>query len=120
MDFDAAIKAHANWRLRLFGYCTGKSREKLDVRSIEKDNVCDLGKWLHGEGKRYQSDAIFPKLIAAHAAFHQSAASVAALVDQGQRSAAQEMLESPASEFGKRSVEVVGYLSQLKRLYPHN
>ena len=71
MDFDGAIRAHSNWMLRLFGYCKGTSREKLNPETIQKDNVCDLGQWLHGEGQKFAADPEFSGLLQAHAAFHE-------------------------------------------------
>ena len=114
MDFSSAIQAHANWRLRLFGYCKGVSKEQLDVRAIEKDNVCELGKWLYGEGKRFRSESVFPKLVEAHAAFHKAAAAIAELVHRGQQATAQQRLEASDSEFVVRSREVVKYLVSLR------
>ena len=33
MDFDGAIQAHTNWKLRLFSYCRGKVAEKIDMQT---------------------------------------------------------------------------------------
>jgi len=117
MDFDGAVKAHSNWMLRLFNYCKGTSQEKLDPRTIEKDNVCDLGKWLHGEGGKFAADPEFPGLMKAHAAFHKSAASVVVLVDRGQRSEAEKLLTAGDSEYRQLSTQVVGLLKKLERKY---
>ncbi|HUI82267.1 MAG TPA: CZB domain-containing protein [Bryobacteraceae bacterium] len=117
MDFDSAIKAHANWMLRLFGYCKGTSQEKLDAGTIQKDNVCDLGKWLHGDGRKFAADPEFKTLVETHAAFHKSAASVVVLVDRGQRPEAEKLLSSADSEYMRRSTQVVGLLKKFQRRY---
>ena len=117
MDFDSAVKAHTNWMLRLFGYARGTSQEKLDAQSIEKDNVCDLGKWLRGEGRKYAAEPEFSELVTAHAAFHKSAASIVVLVDQGKRSKAEQLLMAVDSDYRQRSFEVIGLLRKLQRKY---
>jgi len=114
MDFDRAIQAHTNWKLRLFNYCKGSSQDKIDVRTVEKDNVCELGEWLHAERRKHAGGTGFEKLIEAHAAFHRSAAAVAALIERGQAPEAEKLLRSPDSEFNKRSLQVVGCLMSLR------
>lgn len=115
MDFDGAVKAHSNWMLRLFGYAKGSSKEKLDPKTIAKDNVCDLGKWLYGDGQKYAGEPEFSELIKAHAAFHKSAASVVELVDQGKRAAAQQILMSSDSDYCQGSSKVIGLLRKMER-----
>ncbi len=75
MNFSAAIQAHANWKLRLYAACHG-SPDAIDMHTLAQDNACELGKWLHGDGQRYVSEAQFGELRSAHAAFHRSAASI--------------------------------------------
>jgi len=117
MDFDGAIRAHSNWMLRLFGYCKGTSREKLNPETIQKDNVCDLGQWLHGEGQKFAADPEFSGLLQAHAAFHEVAASVVRLVDTGQRPDAERLLTAGDSAYCQRSTQVVGLLKKFQRKY---
>jgi len=117
MDFDSAVKAHTNWMLRLFGYARGTSREQLDPQTIEKDNVCELGQWLHGEGRKYAVEPDFQELVKAHAAFHKSAASLVVLVDQGKRSKAEQLLMAVDSDYRQRSFQVIGLLKKLQRKY---
>lgn len=115
MDFDAAVKAHSNWLLRLFGYAKGTSKEKLDPKTIAKDNVCDLGKWLYGDGQRYAGEPEFPELIKTHAAFHRSAAFVVELVDQRKGAEAQQILSSKDSDYCQGSFKVIGLLRKLEK-----
>lgn len=117
MDFESAVTAHTNWMLRLFGYCKGTSNERLDPQTIQKDNVCDLGKWLHGDGRKFADDPEFPQLLKEHAAFHKSAASVVVLVDRGQRSAAEQILRSAESDYCRLSLQVVGLLKKFQQKY---
>ena len=115
MDFDSAIQAHTNWKLRLFSYSHGSVVKKIDVQTLMKDNVCALGQWLHGDGRKYAADPKFKQLKETHAAFHQCAAAVGAMVDRGQPAAAAALLKSPESEFNRLSIRVVGLLMGLRR-----
>lgn len=115
MDFDGAVKAHSNWMLRLFCYAKGTSKEKLDPKTIAKDNVCDLGKWLYGDGRKYAGEPEFAELIATHAAFHKSAASVVELVDQGKSAAAQQILMSRDSDYYQGSSKVILLLRRIEK-----
>jgi len=114
MDFDGAIQAHTNWKLRLFSYARGKVAEKIDNQTLRKDNVCALGQWLYGEGRKYAQDPKFQQLQETHAAFHKCAASIGAMVEAGQAAAAEALLNSPGSEFNRFSIRVVGLLMDLR------
>ena len=109
MDFDA-IQAHTNWKLRLFRYCRGSLSEDFDLRSLQKDNVCSLGQWLYGEGGKYAADPHFKTLLAMHAALHRCVPPVDELVESGQSSAAEALLNSRESEFNRLSIRMVGLL----------
>jgi hypothetical protein len=117
MDFDGAIQAHTNWKLRLFSFCKGTLPEKIDMQELEKDNLCALGKWIHGEGQGYAADPKGSDLVQAHAAFHRAAASIALMIERGRAPAAQALLNSRDSEFGKLSLKVVGHLMDLRSRY---
>jgi hypothetical protein len=117
MNFSAAIQAHANWKLRLAALCQGSSREKIDIDSLAKDNVCELGKWLHGDCRKYASDPKFQELVNTHAAFHRSAAAIAKMAGSGKAAEAEASINSRESEFGKISVQVVGLLMGFRGRY---
>ena len=117
MDFSAAIRAHANWRLRLSTYCQGSLKEEINIQTLAKDNACDLGKWLYGEGQKYRWDPKLEELIKAHAAFHRSAAAIVVMVHSGKRKEAESLLNSNESQYAKLSVQVVGILMKLRTQY---
>ena len=114
MDFDSAIQAHTNWKLRLFSYSRGMTAEKINVQPLLKDNVCALGQWLYGDGRKYAADRKFKQLLALHADFHRSAASIGNLIDRGQMAAATALLSSQESEFNRLSIRVVAFLMDLR------
>src|ERR1022692_4636338 len=109
-NFSSAIQAHTNWKLRLATNCRSASPEKIDVAALAKDDVCALGKWLHGDGRDHASHPRFRELVDAHSAFHRSAAALAALIERGKREEAAALINSRDSEFCKLSLRVVGVL----------
>lgn len=110
MNFSAAIQAHTSWKLRLAAACAVLSSDKIDVDSLVKDNICELGKWLHGGGRRFADDPTFDELVAAHAAFHRAAAAIAKMVGLGKKAEAEALINTRESEFGKLSLRVVSIL----------
>jgi|SRR5208283_5429093 len=117
MNFSSAIQAHTNWELRLYGHCCNSSKDVIDICTLEKDNARELGKWLHDAAQRHISDPQFGELISSHAAFHRSAAAVAAMIEGGKRAEAEALLNSPGSEYCKLSVRVVGFLMGFRTRY---
>ncbi|HUB79387.1 MAG TPA: CZB domain-containing protein [Bryobacteraceae bacterium] len=114
MDIASATKAHNDWKLRLLNYSRGTAGEKLDLQALGKDNLCMLGRWLHGEGLKHKSDGRFQKLTEIHAAFHASAASIGELVARGQSAAAEAQLNSVGSEFNRLSFRLLAFLRDLE------
>jgi hypothetical protein len=96
--------------MRLYADCHGSSNGGIDMSTLALDNACELGKWLYGTGQQYASEAQFGELKTSHAAFHRSAASIAAMIEGGKRAEAEALLSSPESEYCKLSVCVVGFL----------
>jgi hypothetical protein len=106
-----AIAAHVNWKLRIHALLSGKLSEKLDPGTIARDNVCELGKWIYGEGKEQMSGDTHSDLMAAHASFHKEAARIVKEFYAGQKIGL-EAIEMNAP-FGKLTTRVVGILSRL-------
>jgi len=113
MDLNSAIQKHAEWKTRFRKAISGQ--ETMDATTIAKDNCCELGQWLHGDGKRQ-----FGKLpahaacVQAHAGFHAEAAKVATAINAKQFTAAESMLDS-ASFYTKASSAVGVAIMQLKK-----
>lgn len=112
MDFDGAIKKHAEWKLKLHNAMT--NHESLNVATISSDNVCEMGKWLHGEAKlKYQNLPTYKQCLAEHAAFHTEAGKVAAAINAKKYAEAEGMLASGAP-FSKASFAAAGSIFGLK------
>lgn len=112
MNFDDAVAAHIKWKIRLSQFIDGTGTEKLDSAVIAKDNMCDLGKWIYGEGAKYKAAAGYKTLQALHANFHKCAAEVVKKVEANDKSSAKAML---SGAFASASKETVGAIMQLKK-----
>ena len=74
MNFNDAIVAHTNWKNRIKRSIDGQ--EQFDPATVSKDSVCELGKWIYGEGVKYVSLPEFQLMKQKHAQFHQLAGEI--------------------------------------------
>ncbi len=112
-DFDGAIEAHRQWKVKLRQAIAERSR--LDADTICRDDQCPLGRWLHGEGgKRWGGRPTFVALVDKHAQFHQTAGGVARSINGGQYEQAERLIGG-GSAFARISTEVSTLLTQAKR-----
>ena len=115
MDIDHAMQAHVNWKTRLKEYCSSKRTENLDPNMIGKDNQCELGKWIQGEGNsEYGTLPDFAELKTTHAMFHRSASEIVRLANSNNIPEAQRRLGDPESDFRKKTTQVIGILMRIK------
>jgi len=113
LNFRTAIEAHQKWKMRLQAVVDSKSREKLDPKVVCRDDQCDLGKWIDGEGARqFAGQAQFVDLSRKHTYFHVCAGHVLTLAQSGQRDLATAALAS-GGEFATASRDVVGVLASM-------
>jgi methyl-accepting chemotaxis protein len=112
MDLDQAIQAHSAWKIK---FRTAISQQQtMDVATISKDNCCDLGKWLHGDGKlEFGGLASHADCVAKHATFHVEAGKVAGVINAKRYSDAQRMIDAD-TPYAKASLAVAGAIMQLK------
>ena len=112
-DFDTAIAAHRDWRVKLRQAISEQG--KLDAETICRDDQCALGRWLHGDGGRqWGSRPTFVALLDKHAEFHQVAGDVARRINGGDYGQAERLIGS-GSRFALVSTEVSTLLTQAKR-----
>jgi methyl-accepting chemotaxis protein len=105
------IEAHAQWKMKL-RRCMHDHAECADPAMVEKDHVCDLGKWIHGAGRKLESDRMFIGLRQEHAAFHQCAAGVIRAILDGREAEAERIMEG---EYARVSKQVVTQLMHLRQ-----
>lgn len=112
MNFDDAIAAHIKWKVRLTQFIDGTSSEKLQSALVCKDNLCDLGKWIYGDGVKYKPLPHYQDLVKKHANFHVCAAEVVKKVEGNDKPGAKSSLGGP---FAAASKETVTAIMELKR-----
>jgi hypothetical protein len=113
-EFDKWIEAHRNWRMRLRDFVEGTSTETLDPSIIDRDNVCDLGQWIHGAKASMAGYAPFAELLQLHAQFHKTAANVVRTCAAGDKTRAAKLIDTD-SEFMRLSSKVVGAIGKVAR-----
>jgi methyl-accepting chemotaxis protein len=112
IDLDTAIKAHADWKLKLRHAIT--NQETLDAATVSRDDCCMLGKWVHGPGgQRFGHYPVFVDLVDQHANFHQQAGRVAQTINQQEYQKASEML-GMNTPFTQASQVVIHAIRKLK------
>lgn len=109
-EIKAGIGAHGTWKMKLkTAITTGKS--DLDPKVVRCDDKCTLGKWLHGSSIDPATRMGMPYKVnkRVHAEFHECAARVVELIQQGDSRRASELLEG---EFTEKSEKVVRALNK--------
>jgi methyl-accepting chemotaxis protein len=110
---DAAIDKHAEWKIKLRSAMS--KHEALDTPTIAKDNCCQLGQWLYGDGRlKFGNKPEFDSLIALHKAFHTEAAKVSQLINDRKYSEADRAL-AEGSRYNDASQAVRGAIIALKK-----
>lgn len=113
MNLESAIQKHTDWKIK-FRTAISK-QEQMDAVTIGKDDCCELGKWLHGEGRNQCSNlASYATALSKHAAFHVEAGKVASTINAKKYTEAEAMLVS-GSAFIAVSGEVGVALMRLKK-----
>ncbi|MCK9200854.1 MAG: CZB domain-containing protein [Gallionella sp.] len=102
--FDDAVAAHIKWKIRLTQFIDGTGTEKLDSAIVCQDNQCALGKWIYGDGSKYQHIGHFDELKDRHALFHRCAGEVVKRVDNRDINGARALLSGEFTDASKRTV----------------
>ncbi|MDE2564578.1 MAG: CZB domain-containing protein [Burkholderiales bacterium] len=112
-DFDQAIEAHRQWKVKLRKAIAEHGR--LDAETLARDDQCPLGRWIHGPGGvRWGTRPQFVALTDRHAAFHRAAGDAARKINAGQYADAEQLIGA-GSPFASASTEVTTLLTRAKR-----
>lgn len=112
MDLAKAIQRHAEWKMKFLSAM--RQHQALDPVIIAKDNYCELGKWLHGEGKaKFGNLDSHAGCVLSHAAFHVEAGKVAQAINAKNYIEAENMLDD-GTPYANASDEIVGTIMKLK------
>lgn len=115
-DFEAAIKAHVDWKMKLSRYLKNPDNS-LDHKVVCKDNTCALGQWMYGEGQAYKAFGpdLFETVRSSHAEFHKAAGEIVRMINVRDFKAAERLL-GPSGSYLKISSETVRLLTELSQL----
>lgn len=114
MNLDEAIQKHTAWKVTFRNAISRK--EKLDAETMGKDNCCQLGQWLYGDGRaRYGTRPEFKAVVENHRIFHVEAGKVARLINAGQYDQVDRALGTDGP-FTRASNAVCTAIVQLKRV----
>lgn len=113
MDIKLILSTHYAWKVKfMHAVFSGKP---IDSTDIKKDDRCDAGKWLHGEGKlNYGHLPSYETCINRHAEFHIEAAKIASTINEKKFTEAKKLL-SFDSDFSLAARELWIALKQLKQ-----
>jgi len=113
-DFDAAIKAHIDWKMKLGRYLENPDGS-LEHSKVCLDNACALGKWIYGDGHNHRNanTLLFDRLKESHAKFHKLAGEIIQLANQHQGDKAKKLL-GPSGPYVKISETTVELIEQLR------
>lgn len=112
-NFDQMLLAHSRWKARLKEAIGTK--QTIDARLAGKDDQCELGKWIYGEGKKYASQNGYQDLKTKHTKFHACVASVVLQAATCLPAKALELIEAQGSEYGRASTDCVNAIADFKR-----
>ena len=114
MDLTQAIEAHHVWKIKLKNAIG--ARELLDAETLSKDNCCELGIWLYGEGQsKFGKLVSFPQCVTKHAAFHVEAGKVAHAINTRKYQEAEDQVDLSSSSYSIASNEVRDAITHLKQ-----
>lgn len=114
MDFDKAIQAHIQWKQKLYNCISSQSIGDLNSSNICKDNLCDLGKWLHGnQPEKVVQDTTFKEIVEKHKRFHEIAGGIVKRVENSETLDADKELGID-SEYGKISSKLIALLMRMR------
>jgi hypothetical protein len=114
MNYDEMILAHDRWKIRLKTLISQK--ERINAEPMSRDDQCDLGKWIYGDGKRFAAMEAFKDLVDKHAKFHKTIGNVVRQAQTLPPDQAMELLHPLKSEFGRTSAACINAIAGLKKL----
>lgn len=113
MNLENAVQTHAQWKTKLRSAIA--KHEQLDLTTLSRDDCCELGQWLHGEGKSsFGKLASHGECMHKHVVFHSEVTKVAKAVNSKQFELAESMLDAGTTYAKASSALSVSFL-QLRK-----
>lgn len=114
MNLDNAVQTHAQWKTKLRSAIA--QHAQLDLVTLSRDDCCELGEWLHGEGKAsYGRLSSHADCVHRHVVFHSEVTKVAKAVNSRQFEMAQSMLNAGTTYAKASSALSVAFLQLRKQ-----
>jgi methyl-accepting chemotaxis protein len=108
-NYDLIVLMHRNWLIQLRAFLDGR---KENLKATSEDHLkCDLGRWIYGDGKRFQSSRNYSELEAQHKNFHAEAGAIIRAKTEGKKEEAEQMYQKLMDDYRK----VVALLDKLKQ-----
>lgn len=114
MNFDAAIREHADYKVKLVLYLNDSC--SLDEKRLSRPSYCSLGLWLKQSCKQYNHFREFNDVVTVHKRFHSIVGEILGLVKEGKRYEAREALKVNGL-FSEITTELTQKLLLLKRRF---
>ena len=116
MNFDSAIQSHASWKMKLTNYLSSPDGS-IQADELEKDDQCELGKWIQSESANLGGESTFQELKQLHSAFHKVAAGLVRRADAGENVSAEVALGGE-SEYSQQSMRIVSLILEMSHKIP--
>jgi len=108
-NYDLIVLMHRNWLAQLRAFLDER-KENLTV--TDKDYLnCDLGKWIYGDGKQYQSNEYYRVLEKQHQGFHSLAGEIYRTKKSGDNAKAEELYKALMDDY-KQIVALLNKMDQ--------
>lgn len=91
MNFDAAIREHADYKVKLVLYLNDSC--SIDEKRLSKPSSCSFGLWLKQASRQYSHFREFNDVVSTHKRFHSIVGEILSLVKEGKRYEAREALK---------------------------
>jgi hypothetical protein len=114
ITLETAYSLHQQWKDNLRRAV--QTKESIDTSTIDRDDCCDLGKWLYADGQRlYWGMPEFQSLLLHHKEFHLLAGAVAEVINNQQYELAAAYL-SQDTQLAQSSEEVATAIRRLEEV----
>ena len=112
MQYWSPFRAHAEWMAGLREFIYGNGH--MEPEHVSRDDKCEIGAWLYGDGKRYRHLREYEDAREVHAELHRHAGDVVILVRTGRRTEAAADI-APGGRLRKLSSALVKAFTRLNR-----
>lgn len=120
LNMKEALDAHIAWTRRLESHLKGQDDARYEVAQVAADNLCTLGKWIHGAAKReFGSTSEYAELARVHADFHIAVGAVLNDVDNGVVADAEHALKTVRHKSGAVQLALIRLYASVRESAAH-